>query len=83
MSGITIGDGAIIAADAVVTKDVPAYSIVGGNPAKLIKNRFSDDDISFLLNLKWWEWMPEKIEKNKHLLFGQRFTPSIKDKLTQ
>lgn len=83
MSGITIGDGAIIAADAVVAKDVPAYSIVGGNPAKLIKNRFPDDDIDFLLNLKWWEWTPEKIEKNKNLLFGQKFTPSIKDKLAQ
>ena len=83
MSGVTIGDGAIVAADAVVSKDVPAYSIVGGNPAKIIKNRFSDEDIEFLLDLKWWDWHPEKIEKNKNLLFEQKLTPSIKDKLTQ
>ena len=54
MSGIHIGDGAIIAAGAVVTKDVPAYAVVGGTPAKVIRYRFSDEEITFLEQLKWW-----------------------------
>ena len=54
LDGISIGDGAIIAAGAVVTKDVPPYAIVGGVPAKVIKYRFKQDDIDFLLRLKWW-----------------------------
>lgn len=64
MPGVTIGDGAIIATKAVVTKNVEPYTIVGGNPAKLIKKRFSDDIISKLLELKWWNWDIEKITKN-------------------
>ena len=61
--GITIADGAIIGAFSVVTKDVEPYAIVGGNPAKLIRKRFSDEDIEFLLELKWWDWPQEKIGK--------------------
>ena len=61
ISGIKIGDGAVIAAGAVVTKDVPAYSIVGGNPAKLIRYRFSPEIINRLLNLRWWDWEKEKL----------------------
>lgn len=64
MPGVTIGDGAIIATKSVVTKDVEPYTIVGGNPAKLIKKRFSDDTISKLLELKWWDWDIEKITRN-------------------
>ena len=64
MPGITIGDGAIIGTKAVVTKDVEPYTIVGGNPAKPIKKRFSEDIISKLLQLKWWDWDIEKITKN-------------------
>ncbi|MCT4629077.1 CatB-related O-acetyltransferase [Winogradskyella sp.] len=64
MPGVTIGDGAIIATKAVVTKDVAPYTIVGGNPAKPIKKRFSDDTISKLLQLKWWNWDIKKITKN-------------------
>ena len=64
MPGLTIGDGAIIATKAVVTKDVAPYTIAGGNPAKLIKKRFSDDIISKLLELKWWDWEIEKITKH-------------------
>lgn len=67
LSGITIGDGAIIAAGAVVTKDVEPYSIVGGVPAKEIRKRFNDDEIKFLLELKWWDkpekWIKENAEK--------------------
>jgi acetyltransferase-like isoleucine patch superfamily enzyme len=63
MSGITIGDGAVIAAHAVVTKSVEPFAVVGGNPARLIKKRFCDDDIEFLLALKWWDWPTEQINK--------------------
>jgi carbonic anhydrase/acetyltransferase-like protein (isoleucine patch superfamily) len=54
MSGITIGDGAVLSANACVVKNVPPYHIVGGNPAKFIKQRFDDDIIQLLMNLKWW-----------------------------
>ncbi|EEI90603.1 bacterial transferase hexapeptide repeat protein [Sphingobacterium spiritivorum ATCC 33300] len=56
MPGIRIGDGAVIGSRALVTKDVEAYAIIGGNPAKLINKRFSDDHISLLLEMKWWDW---------------------------
>jgi len=61
MPGVKIGDGAIIAANSVVTKDVPAYHIAGGNPAKIIRKRFDDALIAYLLALKWWNWPAEKI----------------------
>lgn len=64
MSGVHIGDGAIIGTRAVVTNDVPPYSIVGGIPAKVIKKRFSDDTISKLLEIKWWNWPYKKIQSN-------------------
>ncbi len=64
MAGVHIGDGAIIAARAVVTKDVPPYTIVGGTPAKEIRKRFDAQTIDFLLNLKWWNWSVEKIKRN-------------------
>ena len=64
MDGIKIGDGAIVAANALVTKNVDPYTIVGGIPAKLIKKRFADDQIEFLLQLKWWDKEEEGIRKN-------------------
>lgn len=64
MAGVTIGDGAIIATNATVTKDVAPYTIVGGNPAKEIRKRFSEDVIAKLLELKWWNWDIEKITKH-------------------
>ena len=68
MSGVKIGDGSIIATNSHVVKNVEPYSIVGGNPSKLIKYRFSEDTIEKLLKIKWWNWSVEKIEKNKQLL---------------
>lgn len=64
LSGVTIGDGAVIAARSVVTKDVKPYEIVGGNPAKHIKFRFNQIQIDELLKIKWWDWEIEKIQKN-------------------
>jgi virginiamycin A acetyltransferase len=64
MAGVTIGDGAIIGTNSVVTKDVEPYAIVGGNPAKLIKKRFSEEEIIDLLEIKWWDWEIEKITRN-------------------
>ena len=64
LSGVTIGDGVIIGTRAVVTKDVPPYTVVGGIPAKPIRKRFSDDVISELLKLRWWEWSENRIKKN-------------------
>ncbi|TXI15692.1 MAG: CatB-related O-acetyltransferase [Pedobacter sp.] len=68
MAGVTIGDGAIVATNSTVTKDVEPYAIVGGNPARLIKKRFSDDQIKRLLRVKWWNWDIEKITRNLHYL---------------
>ena len=71
MPGVRIGDGAIIASRSTVTKDVEPYSIVGGNPAKLIRKRFSKEVIKKLLRLRWWDWPLEKITKHsKELALG-------------
>ncbi|WP_097004388.1 Vat family streptogramin A O-acetyltransferase [Lacrimispora amygdalina] len=61
MPGVHIGDGAIIAANSVVTKDIPAYHIAGGNPCRTLKKRFDDDLIEHLLTIKWWDWPVKKI----------------------
>lgn len=70
MPGVTIGDGAIIGARSVVVNDVEPYTIVGGNPAKEIKKRFSDDTTKKLLELKWWDWEVEKIEQNLDIVLS-------------
>ncbi len=68
MPGIQIGDGAIIAANSTVTRDVPAYHIAGGNPCRIIRPRFDAKLIDFLLELKWWDWPAEKIFANLEIL---------------
>jgi len=71
MSGVKIGDGAIIATNSTIVKDVLPYTIVGGNPAQLIKKRFSDETIEKLLELKWWDWDIDKITENVQFLTGK------------
>ena len=68
MSGVTIGDGAVIANNSHVVKNVEPYSLVGGNPAKLIKYRFKPEQIEKLLEIKWWYWDDEKINNFTPLL---------------
>lgn len=68
MPGVHIGDGAIIATNSVVTKDVEPYTIVGGNPASVIRNRFNEEVTEWLLQLRWWEWDIEEITKSISIL---------------
>ena len=75
MPAVTIGNGAIIASRSVVTSDIPAYTVVGGNPAKVIRKRFSDSVIEKLEEISWWDWPVEKITKNIIYIVGA----SIKD----
>lgn len=65
LSGVTIGDGAILGAGSVVTRDVPPFSVAAGNPAKVIRTRFSDQTTEALLKIKWWDWSEERIARNK------------------
>jgi acetyltransferase-like isoleucine patch superfamily enzyme len=69
LSGVKIGDGAVIGAEAVVTRDVPAYAVVAGNPAKIIKHRFQPETVQKLLELKWWDWEIDKILQNISVLY--------------
>jgi acetyltransferase-like isoleucine patch superfamily enzyme len=77
MGGITIGNGAVIGAGAIVTKDVPSYSIVGGIPAKILKYRFNEDVITFLSDINWWD-LPTKELKN-HLELFEKKSFSLRD----
>jgi virginiamycin A acetyltransferase len=72
LSGVTIGNGAVIAAYSVVTKNVPAYAIAAGNPAKIVRYRFTEDQISALLKIAWWDWPLEKIKGNAYLLASSK-----------
>jgi virginiamycin A acetyltransferase len=69
MSGVKIGNGAVIGAKAVVAKDIPDYAIAIGNPAKVIRYRFKPETIVRLLALRWWDWDIQKITANMDLLY--------------
>lgn len=79
LSGVSINDGAVIGARAIVTKDVPAYGIVAGNPARLIKKRFDEDIIQHLLQIAWWNWEDEKIQRYMPLLLNNDISKFISE----
>lgn len=70
LSGVTIGDGAVVGAGSVVRKDVPAYAVVGGNPARVGGYRFSEQHIAALLRIRWWDWPMELIRESLPLLMS-------------
>ncbi len=70
LSGVTIGDGAVIGAAAVVASDVPPYAVMIGNPARILRYRFSEPQIAELLEVRWWDWERQRIEACAHLLSG-------------
>ncbi len=80
LSGVKIGNGAIIAANSLINSDVPPFAIVGGSPAKIIKYRFTDEIRQKLIKLNWWEWPLEKVKRNKHL-FESRLTDKALDSI--
>lgn len=72
LPGVTIGHGAVIGARSVVTKDVEPYSVVGGNPARVIRNRLPPEDAAFLLDLAWWNWDHTRLRRHaRHLFMGR------------
>ena len=82
MSGVTIGDGAILAYNSHIVKDVEPYTIVGGNPSKIIRKRFTDEQIAALLKIKWWDWEDSKINSNIQLLCNNNIQNFIDVNLT-
>jgi acetyltransferase-like isoleucine patch superfamily enzyme len=81
MSGVHIGDGAVLANNSHVVKNVPPYSITGGNPAKHIKYRFDEKTIEALLKIQWWDWEEDKINENIPLLCSTNLQEFIKKHL--
>jgi acetyltransferase-like isoleucine patch superfamily enzyme len=81
LSGITIGDGAILGAYSIITKNVPPYAIVGGNPAQIIRHRFGEENIKKLLEIKWWDKEPEEIDKLMPYLLSDNVEEFIKGEI--
>jgi len=78
LSGVTIGDGAAIGACSVVTRNIPPYAIVAGNPAQIIRYRFDEETIRKLLEIKWWNWADDKVAENVHLICSDSVNALIK-----
>ena len=70
LGGVTLGHGSVVAAHAVVTRDVPPYAVVAGNPARIVKYRFTDEIISMMLDIEWWDW-PISLIREKSTLISQ------------
>jgi tetrahydrodipicolinate N-succinyltransferase len=70
MSGVTVGDGAVVGAESCVTRDVRPYAIVAGNPAREVRRRFDDDTVAKLLELRWWDWDDKDIATHVRLIEG-------------
>jgi acetyltransferase-like isoleucine patch superfamily enzyme len=77
MSGVRISNGAVIGSGSVVTKDIPPYAIVAGNPAKIVKMRFSDRQIEELLNISWWDWEEDKIKNSSMMMWSDNIDEFI------
>ena len=71
-SGTTIADGAVVGAGSVVTKDIGPYEIWAGNPARFIRKRFDEETIAKLLEIRWWDWPDEKIEKSSPFFYDPK-----------
>jgi serine acetyltransferase len=81
MSGVKIHNGAIVGATATVTKDVPPYAIVAGNPAKIVKFRFTPEQIDKLLKISWWNWTEDRIKTEAMLLWSDNIDAFIEKHL--
>lgn len=82
LPGTNVGDGAVIGAESVVTKNVEPYTVVAGNPARVIRKRFDDQTISALLKIKWWNWEIQQIKQNMPLLLSNNFNEFIERNAT-
>ncbi|MGP0587911.1 CatB-related O-acetyltransferase [Paenibacillus timonensis] len=77
LSGVSIGDGAVIAAGSVITKDIDPYTIVGGNPQRIIKRRFKPHQVDELMDIAWWDWPIEKIQENLNFMLDSDISEFI------